>query len=175
MSKIILFLFLGVIISFVISCSPKEIKSTQTQLPQAIGEPEVVPFQEIELHEDWILGDSFDYSKYKGIFHNEKEFKDVWTHIVNAWKELGYSNDKAKNNPVMPVIDFNKYSVIWYANRGSGASFVTINEILDFKDVVQVNITLVHSDYLTRVLNLWTIPKTEKSVNFAEETEYNFI
>src|SRR3989338_2757013 len=138
---------------FITSCTVEYNKSTKIEppsirtdnllLPQIGGIPKIVPFREVELHEDWGLGDSFDYSVYKGIFRDEKELKDVWVHMVNAWKESGYSGDRAKNLPVMPIIDFNEYSVIWYANYGSGTSLVIMNEILEFKDIVQINITLV--------------------------------
>ena len=169
---------------FITSCSPKGDELTKiepsptgtddSKIPLTIQIPEIVSFQEIGLHKDWRLGDSFDYPTDRGIFRNERELKEVWAHMVNAWKELGYSGDRAENPPVMPVIDFNNYYVIWYSSYDSGA-FVRINEIFEFEDSVQVNMTLIKSDIIIRDLNLWTMPKSEKNVHFVEEIVYEYI
>lgn len=133
-----------------------------------------VSFEEVELHQDWALKKSFDYSTYRGVFYNEAELKQVWADMINVWDEhSGLPIKTNPNQPIMPIIDFEKYSVIWYADRGSRASFVTLNKVLERTDILEAHVALFYSDFGSSNLNLWTIPKTEKSVRFVESREYD--
>ena len=78
---------------------------------------------------------------------------------------------KTNNEPV-PEINFSKYSVIWYANRGSGASFVESIEVIGELDKVVTKIGVYYSDFGSSHLNLWKIPKTNKDVVFEESKKY---
>jgi len=147
--------------------------SVTTNQQQPITEPKSVPFEKVNLHSDWRLKSSFNYSTYKGIFRNENELKKVFGSMVNAYDELqAFWEKKHEPQPVMPVIDFSKYSVIWYADRGSNASFTTLKEVLEYDDFIEARVTPFYSDFGSSHLNLWTIPKTDKDIRFVETKEY---
>ena len=136
------------------------------------GDSKSIPFEKLNLHTDWQLKSSFNYSIHKGLFQNEGELKKVWAYMINAWDEQSaFWKKRQANQPVMPTIDFEKYSVIWYADRGTNASFVTLDEVLEQADFLQAKVTLVYSDFGSSHLNLWTIPKTNKTVRFVENRE----
>ena len=147
--------------------------STTTNQKDPIGEPKPVSFEKVSLHSDWRLKSSFNYSTCKGIFRNENELKRVWGSMVNAYDELqAFWEKKHENQPIMPIIDFPKYSVVWYADRCSDASFTTMKEVLEFNDFIQAHLIPFYSDFGSSHLNLWTIPKTDKEVRFVETKEY---
>ena len=140
---------------------------------EPIVEPKSVSFEKINLHSDWRLKSSFNYSTCKGVFRNENELKKVWGSIVNAYDELqAFWEKKHENQPIMPIIDFSKYSVIWYADRCNNASFTTMKNVLEFNDFIQAHVIPFHSDFGSSHLNLWTIPKTDKEIRFVETEEY---
>ena len=137
------------------------------------GEPNKILFQEANLHADWRLKESYDYSIYSGIFRTEVELKNVWKYMVNAYDEVsGLPFPKNPNQPMMPQIDFDKYSVVWYADNGSNASFVTMNKVVEYQNLIEAHLTLFYSDFGSSHLNLWTIPKTDKKIRFVETKEY---
>jgi len=154
--------------------STTPITQPETEVPIAsVGEPQSVSFKKVDLHSDWRLKSSYNYSTYKGTFQNENELKKVWGSMVNAYDELqAFWEKKNENQPVMPVISFNKNSVIWYADRGVSASFVTMDEVIEYDDFIEAHIVLFYSDFGSSHLNLWTIPKTDKPVQFIETREY---
>lgn len=142
---------------------------------QPVGQQKSVSFEKVNLHSDWGLRESFDYSTYKGVFNDETELKRVWGYMWNAIEETKAwrRNTTPENQPILPIIDFGKHSVIWYANRGSNASFVVMDKIVEFDNLIEAHITLHYSDFITSDLNLWTIPKTSKPVQFVERQEYD--
>lgn len=146
----------------------------EEEIPQEpAGEPSEISFQKVDLHSDWRLKQSFDYSTYSGIFRTEAELQSAWRHMVNAYDEVsGLPFPKNPNQPVMPKVDFDKYSVIWYADRGSNASFVKMNKVVEYQNLVEAYLTLFYSDFGSSHLNLWTIPKTDKEIRFVETKEY---
>lgn len=140
---------------------------------EPLNEPKPVSFEKINLHGDWRLKSSFNYSTCKGIFRNENELKKVWGSMVNAYDELQmFWEKKHENQPIMSIIDFSTYSVIWYADRCSNASFTTMKEVLEYNDFIQAHVVPFYSDFGSTHLNLWTILKTEKEVRFVETKEY---
>jgi hypothetical protein len=131
-----------------------------------------VPFQTIGFNSAWQLDSSYNYSQYRGIFYTQAELKNVWKYMANAYGS-GSAAQSQGGEPVMPQIDFSKYSVIWYAVRGSNASAVTVNKVVETTDTIEVYATLLYSDYGSNGLNLWTVPKTDKPVRFIETPESN--
>jgi len=153
-------------------CAPVRAETPTRQEP--ISKSETLSLEEITLHPDWRLGRSFDYSRYHGILHTELELSELWTHMVNAWDEhYGFQKAKRENQPVTPHVDFDTQSVIWYADRGSNASFVRASKAVEYEDLIEVHITIYHSDFGSSRLNLWTIPKTNKAIRFVETHEYD--
>jgi len=162
---------------FLKDCLPKigtwQPIETATNQQEPVSEPRPVQFEKVNLHSDWWLKSSFNYSTCKGIFRNENEFKKVWGSMVNAYDDLqAFWEKKHENQPVMPIIDFSKHSVIWYADRCSNASFTTMKEALEYDDFIQAHVIPFYSDFGSSDLNLWTIPKTEKEIRFVETKEY---
>ncbi|MBP9728195.1 MAG: hypothetical protein KBD27_02330 [Candidatus Moranbacteria bacterium] len=152
---------------------PTETISATTNQQKPISEPQPLIFEKVNLHSDWRLKSSFNYSTYKGIFRNENELKKVFGSMVNAYDEQqAFWEKKHEPQPVMPVIDFSKYSVIWYADRGSNASFTTLKKVLEYNDFIEAQVTPFYSDFGSSHLNLWTIPKTDKEIRFVETKEY---
>ena len=152
----------------------KQIGIVEEVSQEPIGEPNNISFQKVDLHADWRLKQSYDYSTHRGIFHTEADLKKVWKYMVNAYDEVsGLPFPKNLNQPpVMPEIDFDKYFVVWYTNGGSGASFVTMNKVVEYQNLIEAHLTLFYSDFGSSHLNLWTIPKTEKGIRFVETKEY---
>ena len=162
---------------FLQDCLPKigtwQPIETATNQQEPVSEPREVQFDKVNLHSDWRLKSSFNYSAYKGIFRNENELKKVFGSMVNAYDELqAFWEKKHEPQPVMPIIDFGKYSVIWYADRGSNASFTTLKEVLEYDDFIEARVIPFYSDFGSSHLNLWTIPKTDKEIRFVETKEY---
>ncbi|TSC75236.1 MAG: hypothetical protein G01um101430_559 [Parcubacteria group bacterium Gr01-1014_30] len=146
----------------------------EEEVPQEpSGEPREISFQKVDLHTDWRLKKSYDYSIYRGIFRTEAELKNIWKYMVNAYDEVsGLPFPKNPNQPVMSEVDFDKYSVVWYADRGSNASFVTMKKMVEYQNLIEAHLALFYSDFGSSHLNLWTIPKTEKEIRFVETKEY---
>jgi len=130
-----------------------------------------IDYEKIELNEDWGLETFFNYTKYggKGIFYNEQEFDEIFSHTVNGYKESGGSGKRAENEPIKPTIDFGKYSVIWYSDRYSYASQSELTGVTECENVIFANMKVIYSDYGSSRLRLWKIPKTNKSITFIEE------
>ena len=93
--------------------------------------------------------------------------------MVNAYDEQqAFWKKKHENQPIMPMIDFSKHSVIWYADRCSNASFTTMKEVLEYDNFIQAHVSPFYSDFGSSHLNLWTIQKTDKEIQFVETKEY---
>lgn len=159
--------------------SASDMKATKTapriitKISTSIGDHRSIAFEKIGLHSDWRLRKSFDYATHKGVFRSESALKQVWADMINAWDEQKFFwQRKHDNQPVMPTVDFSKKSVLWYGDRGGGASFVTMKKVLEFDDVIEAHLVLFHSDFGSSHLNLWTVPKTDKPVRFVETSEY---
>jgi|TARA_Y100000310_G_scaffold90331_1_gene87612 hypothetical protein len=171
MSKIPIF---GLILFIILlGCTNNQLENT-TPKNIDLQECDSINFENIELNPDWRLKQSFDYSRYggMGIFHNDKEFDKIFSHMINAYKEVGSKGERAKKEPVKPIINFDEYSVIWYADRISQASFSGLSNVLECEGVIVANMTLFYSDFGSSHLNLWKIKKINKKINFIENKIY---
>jgi hypothetical protein len=84
--------------------------------------PKIIVFQEITSNNfSPRLNDFFDYSLFRGVFRNEQELKEIWKYVTD---KIYDKNLKQFVQPILPVVDFSKYSVVWYADYGSKASVV---------------------------------------------------
>ena len=132
-----------------------------------------LPVQPVKLDDAWRLGFSFTCSPCYGVFRTAAELERVWASMVNAWDEhRGFRGPRERNQPIMPTIDFERSSVLWYADFAGSASWTTLQDVVEYPDALQADVTLFHSDFGSRHLNLWTIPKTAKPVRFVEQHEY---
>jgi hypothetical protein len=129
--------------------------------------------EKINISSDLRLEGRFDYTIYYGVLQSQKELDDIWAHLVSIKNDAHEWNrwlPMVKGDvPSPPRIDFEQYSVVWYATEGKGVSFVDTIEARDYPDKIMVKVTAVHSDYLTNELNLWKIPKVNKTVLFEEK------
>lgn len=153
-----------------ISSTPTEQQTVkQTHRPPYSTSPsqdidgEELTFQKVSLAIDLVLKEAFEsYPTSRGLLQTEAEFQIIWAFMEN-WR----TRSRVKN----PNIDFTQYSVIWYATKRD-ASFVEVEKVEEFSDFVEVKVVIIQSDFLTRELFLWTIPKTTKEIRFIERMEF---
>jgi len=126
----------------------------------------LVVFERIDFAKTPLLGRSFGSSECNGVFRNIDELKEVWRYVENTNDGL----DRIGNVP-LPMIDFSKYSVIWYSDRCIGNTATTLEKVSEFEDFIEARVMLFYSDYGSSKLNLWIIPKTDKKVRFVEEKQ----
>ena len=86
----------------------------------------IIPVR-IEITDKLRIRDGFVKKKYYGVIQNQKELNRIWSELYDVDNDLNIIFNT--NDAPAPQIDFNNYSVIWYANRGSGASFVDSIEV----------------------------------------------
>lgn len=129
-----------------------------------------IEFEIIKIDSEWRLKSNYNYSTYKGIINSESDFSKLWNSMINVYDEL--RGEINPNRPIIPTVDFNNYSVIWYADKGKNASFSTATEMIEYDDHIEIHITNFYSDFGSSHLNLWKIPKTTKPVKFIEESKY---
>ncbi|NQT71683.1 MAG: hypothetical protein HQ553_02810 [Chloroflexi bacterium] len=133
---------------------------------------EISQVEEIIIDYDLRLRDGFDYSTYYGTIRSQKELNQLWSQMINIQKEY-YHKSNAKV-PELPQIDFSKNSVLWFADRGVNASFVSLPRVKE-DNMAQALIATVYafySDYGSSHLNLWKIPPTEKEIVFEIVRDY---
>ena len=148
-------------------------KTTAAILVVPEGEAKKVQFEKIELHNDWRLTLSHIFSPCKGVLRREDELKEIWEFMINVYNELQAPWEKKnENQPVMPVINFSKHSVIWYADQCGNASFTNMKEVIEYDNYIQAQVVSFHSDFGSSNLNLWIIPKTDKEIRFIETKKY---
>ena len=69
-----------------------------------------------------------------------------------------------------PEIDFNNYQALWFADRGAHASFVESAELAQDPEsgTTTASFKIWHSDFGSRKLNLWEIPRTARKIIYRE-------
>ncbi len=135
--------------------------------PDPAGTPRSLAFQRVELPENWGFWQDFDFSThYRGIIRSEAELAALWSFMVNY-------DDPARANPPIPLVDFAEHSLIWYAEVGSFAFFVDLDEVLEFENVIEAHVTLHRTDFAENHLHLWNISLTDKPVRFVETELYD--
>jgi len=131
---------------------------------------EVILIEKIDILDKLRIRDGFVRKKYYGVIQNQKELKKIWSKLYDVYNDLNIIINT--NDAPVPQIDFNNYSVIWYANRGSGASFVNSIDVIEDSDQVVVKIGIFYSDFGSSHLNLWKVPKITKEVIFEEIKQF---
>jgi hypothetical protein len=142
---------------------------TVAQLP-----PDSLVATPIPIGRDLRLKRSFDYTKYDGVLQSQRELNTLWKQLVTVddASDLGVPF-LGGDVPDPPMIDFTANSVLWFADRGASASFVAAIELGPVPpDTVKVVITAFHSDFGSRRLNLWSIPRFDGPVLFEVKHEY---
>jgi len=135
----------------------------------------VVP-EIIEIPDNLRVRYGFDYTQYYGVLNSQKELNQIWRNLINIQDEIAEFNRwlpwvKGKVPPA-PEIDFEQHSVIWYTNKGSGASFVESIKVFEEQQNVRVKIGLFYSDFGSSHLNLWRVSKINKEVIFEESKHF---
>lgn len=126
--------------------------------------------EKIEIPNKLRIRDGFVKKKYYGVIQNQKELRKIWSKLYDVYNKFNIIINT--NNAPVPQIDFNSYSVIWYANRGSGASFVESIKVLEEPQNVKVKISIFYSDFGSSHLNLWKVSKIGKEVVFEEVKQF---
>ncbi|MDH3455390.1 MAG: hypothetical protein OER90_00995 [Gemmatimonadota bacterium] len=142
---------------------------TVAQLP-----PDSLVATPITVSLDLRLKRSFDYTEYYGVLHSQRELNALWKQLVTVddASDLGVPF-LGGNVPEPPTVDFTVASVLWFADRGAKASFVASLELQPVPpDTVKVIVTAFHSDFGSRGLNLWSMPRFDGSVIFEVRHEY---
>jgi len=110
--------------------------------------------------------DFFVKMKYYGIIQSQKELNKVWSKLYDVYSK---NNVLANTNDApVPQVDFSKNSVIWYADRGSGASFVKSIDVYEEAESITITFGLFYSDFGSSHLNLWKVPRISKIVILKE-------
>jgi len=110
---------------------------------------------------------------YSGIARTRARFLELWNLQENVMSDFPRLLNWLIPDP--PDIDFNRYSVLWFSNRGERASFVELEKIVHAEegDALEAHIKVVYSDFASKKLNLWRIPKTHRPVVFKEHPVYD--
>jgi len=118
------------------------------------------------------LEKNFDYSKYFGVISSNEELEDVWSHMVKKGDSIFFP--RVGVSPP-PEIDFNIYQVLWFANRGANASYIESVDLVEDteSDTLTAKVKVWHSDFGSRELNLWKIPRVSKKIIFQETHLYD--
>ena len=91
--------------------------------------------------------------------------------LVHLWEETVLDFHSI---PEAPVIDFSSYTVLWYADKGSNASFVELQSLAKNKEGgVSAEILVFHSDFGSRRLNLWRLQKSAGPLQVEEKPQYD--
>ena len=122
--------------------------------------------KKIEIPDKLRVRDSFIKNQYYGVIQNQKELKEIWSKLYDIHNDFNIITNT--NDSPVPEIDFNHYSVIWYANRGSGASFVESIRIMEEPQDLKIKIRVFYSDFGSSHLNLWKVSKISKEIVFEE-------
>lgn len=120
---------------------------------------------------DLRLKEGFDYSTYYGVILSSASLEELWSQLVNV--KRGQYGRRARV-PDPPVFDFARYVVLWFADRGAGASFVDSLELstVSGSDSVLATVHVFHSDFGSRRLNLWQMTRTARPVAFDVKHGY---
>jgi len=125
----------------------------------------------IEVAANLRLGRTFDYELYFGTFLSREELDWVWGYLENVEAE---GNPLTRGEvPDPPEIDFENEMLLWFADRGASASFVSAIALDALPpETLRVRVTAFHSDFGSRRINLWRVPRYEGPVEFEIEHEY---
>jgi hypothetical protein len=142
---------------------------TVAQLP-----PDSLLATPITIGLDLRLKRSFDYAEYYGVLRSQGELNALWKQLVTVddASDLGVPF-LGGDVPDPPSIQFTTNSVLWFADRGAKASFVSSLELKPaLPDTVKVMVTVFHSDFGSRRLNLWSMPRFDGPVIFEVRHVY---
>jgi|GEM_PF-4564965 len=133
---------------------------------------EKVPVEEIAGDTDLRIKEGFDYSEYYGVIRSEAEFERFWANVIDI--RSGFLKRLFGAPPERPEVDFNRYTVIWFAHRGANASFVRSIGAVRAGDGgrLSVTVTAYHSDFGSDGFDLWKIPRTDGEIVFSVVHEY---
>ncbi|CAI2719201.1 hypothetical protein [Nitrospina watsonii] len=110
---------------------------------------------------------------YRGALYNREAFLELWNLQENVMSDFPRLLNWLIPDP--PPIDFNRHTVLWFSNRGAGASFVEMQRVVVSEDggALEAHIKVVYSDFGSKKLNLWKIPKTHLPVVFREQAVFD--
>ncbi|MCF8723510.1 hypothetical protein LQ236_001530 [Nitrospina gracilis] len=110
---------------------------------------------------------------YKGATYTREAFVALWELQENVMSDFPRLLNWLIPDP--PPLDFTRHTVLWFSNRGAGASFVELERVVmsEDGDALEAHVKVVHSDFVSKKLNLWTIPKTHRPVVFREKKVFN--
>ncbi|MCF8721496.1 hypothetical protein [Nitrospina gracilis] len=128
---------------------------------------ESLPFQSINVPPELGLRPlPEDDVHYKGVLYTRESFLELWELQENVMSDFPRLLNWLIPEP--PPIDFTRHTVLWFSNRGAGASFVELERVVvsEEGDALEAHLKVVYSDFVSKKLNLWTIPKTHRPVVF---------
>ncbi len=138
------------------------------------AEKETLPFQSVDVPPELGLRPLPEEDvHYKGVLYTREAFVALWELQENVMSDFPRLLNWLIPDP--PPMDFTRHTVLWFSNRGAGASFVELERIVmsEDGDALEAHIKVVHSDFVSKKLNLWTIPKTHRPVVFRERSIFN--
>ena len=129
--------------------------------------------EKIEFDRNLRLDKRFDISTYFGVIDSREELQEIWSHMIQADDNTFFF--PGVGVPPPPKVDFGKYQALWFADQGAHASFVESARLVE--DPKTGSLTAVikvwHSDFGSRKLNLWQIPRTGEKITFRETHHYD--
>lgn len=131
----------------------------QGQCSTVFAEQSTVTAEMIPVPMHMQVKEEFIRDTYRGIIQSQLEFARLWEQLENS------------DSALMPDIDFNKYSLIWFVPIGARASSVQSIVIVKQPQRTVIKVDLIQSDYFSHALFLWRVPKIEKNVVFEESKE----
>lgn len=129
--------------------------------------------EKIPIGKNLRLDKSFDYSTYYGVINSREELAQIWSHIIKAGDDDFFF--PGMGVPPPPEFDFKNHQALWFADRGAHASFVESAELVEDAEsgALTAAIKVWHSDFGSRKLNLWKIPRTNRKIIFRETHHYD--
>ncbi len=125
----------------------------------------------IAVDAEFRLRRGFDYSEYYGVLRSARDLERLWNQLVHVREPMLPVIGTPRPDP--PAVDFTTTAVLWFADQGARASFVESLELeRPASDTIRVAVTVFHSDFGSRRLNLWAIPRTASPLAFEVKHIY---
>lgn len=139
----------------------------------ASADSKEITLEKIQVDRNLRRDKKFDYSTYFGVIHSQEELEEIWSRMIKADDNTFFLSGLGV--PSSPKVDFGKYQVLWFADRGANASFVESAELTEDPATGSLTATIQvwHSDFGSRKLNLWQTPRTRKKITFHETHHYD--
>jgi len=136
-------------------CRSAEDKGHDSEFERVVVEAEKIPVDDDLNLSGWSKDEA-----YFGMISSQGELDRLWSRQVDANKP--YASRLGIGLPDSPRVDFGKYSVIWFSDRGAGSSGVESVLVAAYEADRTVFVTFVanHFGAASNRLELWKVPLT---------------